>query len=345
MSDTTLLVLYCAAILVASLVGGWLPMLVRLTHRRLELAISFVSGVMAGIALLHLLPHAIMERSAALAESGRDAGVGHEVLEPVTVWLLAGFLLMFVLERFFCFHHHDPPPEHQWGKGSDASSGDLATTTGGCKHVGAERHSLTWTGAAVGLSIHSVIAGGALAASVASTPDTRWPGLATFLVIVLHKPFDSMTLGTLLAVTDRPMGMRHVVNGLFALAIPVGVAGLALGLAVPGADRHLVLSAALALSTGMFLCIALSDLLPELQFHQHDRVKLTAALLLGLALAWGIGRLEALQHGEHGHDHAEGHDHALVEPPPATLTAIGPGLSSPRMCSAPTFLGTITRPR
>ena len=43
-------------------------------------------------------------------------------------------------------------------------------------------------------------------------------------------------------------------------------------------------AAALAFSAGTFLCIALSDLLPELQFHAHDRTKLSLALLAGFAL-------------------------------------------------------------
>ena len=58
---------------------------------------------------------------------------------------------------------------------------------------------------------------------------------------------------------------------------------------------------ALAFSAGTFLCISLSDLLPELQFHQHDRVKLTIALLLGLAVAYAAAQLEA---ATHKHDHA-----------------------------------------
>jgi zinc and cadmium transporter len=41
---------------------------------------------------------------------------------------------------------------------------------------------------------------------------------------------------------------------------------------------------ALAFSAGTFLCIALSDLLPELQFHSHDRFKLSVALLAGVGL-------------------------------------------------------------
>jgi zinc and cadmium transporter len=294
--------------------------------------------------VLHLLPHAVMERAAVLEDAGRG-GVGHELLEPVTGWLLAGFLAMFVLERFFCFHHHDSPETS--AAGDDGAVQEDGLGHGHCRHHhhGEQRHRLTWTGAAIGLTVHSLIAGAALAASVASTPDMPLPGLATFLVIVLHKPFDSLTLGALMAIGDHSMRLRQVVNGLFALAIPAGAAALWLGLMSPGAGQHAVLSAVLAASAGMFLCIALSDLLPELQFHRHDRVMLTVALLLGLALAWGIARAEAMQH-EHEEDHA-GHDHArLVEPAPAAiLTAGGRRLSSDAVSTPRIIAGIIPRPR
>ena len=71
----------------------------------------------------------------------------------------------------------------------------------------------------------------------------------------------------------------------------MGVVLFLLGVAGTGDGSNLV-SLALAFSAGVFLCIALSDLLPELQFHQHDRLKLSAALLLGVALAWGVSQLE-----------------------------------------------------
>jgi zinc and cadmium transporter len=50
---------------------------------------------------------------------------------------------------------------------------------------------------------------------------------------------------------------------------------------------------ALAFCAGTFLCIACADLLPELQFHSHDRLKLTLALAAGLGVAILIGQLEA----------------------------------------------------
>ena len=61
MTPSLLLVFYCVLILAASLLGGWIPLLVRLTHRRMELLVSFVSGVILGVAVLHLLPHALVE--------------------------------------------------------------------------------------------------------------------------------------------------------------------------------------------------------------------------------------------------------------------------------------------
>ena len=79
--------------------------------------------------------------------------------------------------------------------------------------------------------------------------------------------------------------MAHLVNLGFALMIPAGVLlfGLGVGRLGPEASASWT-SAALAFSAGTFLCVALSDLLPELQFHEHDRLKLSLALLLGVAL-------------------------------------------------------------
>src|SRR4051812_24577396 len=93
-SSGWLLAIYCAFVLLASLAGGWLPMLVRLTHTRLQIAISLVAGLMLGIALLHFLP---------------DANEQLGSLHRTVTWMLSGFLAMFFLQRFFHFHHHDLP--------------------------------------------------------------------------------------------------------------------------------------------------------------------------------------------------------------------------------------------
>ena len=67
----------------------------------------------------------------------------------------------------------------------------------------------------------------------------------------------------------------------------------------------------LAFSAGMFLAIALTDLLPELHFHAHDRHKLSAALLTGLAVMWLTSRI--------GHGSSDDHDHQNAQVAPVTI--------------------------
>ncbi len=296
---TILLVIYCLLILLVSLIGGWVPMFVRLTHRRMEIAVSLVAGVMLGVGLLHLLPHAVLEAQ------------GDPT--PVFTWVLIGFLAMFFIERFFCFHHHDAPHEgvpHDDAPHEEVPRDDHAHHADHEQSDGMAGHELTWSGAAVGLSLHSIIAGIALAASMevdsSDGSAVALAGLGTFLVILLHKPFDSMTLATLMAVSGWSMFARHVVNAIFALMIPLGVLLFHLGLQW-GDHGSMTLACALAFCAGTFLCIAMSDLLPELQFHAHDRIVLSAALLTGLSVAWIIGLIEG----------AGGHDHSHETQPPA----------------------------
>ena len=60
-SPSWLLAIYCVLALLAALAGGALPNLVKLTHTRLQVAVSFVAGLMLGLSLLGLLPHAMHE--------------------------------------------------------------------------------------------------------------------------------------------------------------------------------------------------------------------------------------------------------------------------------------------
>ena len=227
-------------------------MLFRLTHRRMQLTMSGIAGVMAGIAMLDLLPEAL------------EIGETHHVM----LWLIGGFLCIFMLERFLPSHCHD------------VAQDDHAAT---CSH----EHRLTWLGAFAGLTLHSVLAGVALAASWQAGGFSA--ALGVFVAIVLHKPFDGLTLISMMRLSKISRSNTHLVNVLFSLTVPIGVVGFA----ILGDLSPTVVAGALAFSAGMFLCISLCDLLPELQFHGHDRIGLTAALLIGLAIAWGISSLHS----------------------------------------------------
>ena len=63
-------------------------------------------------------------------------------------------------------------------------------------------------------------------------------------------------------------------------------------------DQAYAVGCALAFAAGAFLCISLGDLLPEVHFHSHDRVKLTVMFLVGIGLAWGLRFVEpSADHG------------------------------------------------
>jgi zinc and cadmium transporter len=287
-----LLTVYCTLILLASLAGGLIPLLIHLSHRRMQIAVSLVAGVMLGVGLLHMLPHALIEAPGAV--------------HTVFLWVLAGFLAMFFIERFFCYHHHELPSEEDIHH--DETCTDEKCLGAGC-HEGT--HRITWSGAAVGLTLHSVIAGVALAASVTFAARdglhaSTLAGFGAFLVIFLHKPFDALTIGTLMSIGGWSTFARHAVNGLFALMVPLGVILFQLGIGHTDGSNQ-VLAYALAFSAGTFLCVSMSDLLPELQFHSHDRAMLSTALVAGLSLAWAAGLLETCGH-QHNSPECETHE-------------------------------------
>lgn len=271
-SPAMLLAIYCALVLLASLAGGWLLLALRLTHARLQIAVSFVAGLMLGMALLHFIPHAAQQN--------------HSVSQTMH-YLLGGFLAMFFLQRFFPHHHHDVSegaPEH----------GGLSRKTGPLPTLAEQSASqLSWIATTVGMTLHSLMGGVALAAAVSADARTSVGGLGlgTALVIILHKPFDAMAVATLMTVSGCSRFTRHLINTLFGFVTPVGAVLFAVGVSRFTAGNPEVLGAALAFCAGTFLCIAGAGLLPEVQFHSHDRIKLSLALLAGIGVTVLVGVL------------------------------------------------------
>jgi zinc and cadmium transporter len=303
-----LLLLYSSAIVLVSVFGGSLPQRVRMTHTRTQLAMSLVSGLMLGVAFFHLLPHAVV--------MGADEGA----LDSAMAWLVAGLVAMLLLLRMFHFHQpdmalqalatsacaHQHGHEHEHGHAHEHTheplpaqsepllAGPPAATQGGSARG--------WLGVAMGLGMHSLIDGVALGAAVGGTlaHEGGLLGLGVFLAILLHKPLDAMSITAIMHGSGSPLATTRLVNLGFALLCPV--AALLFFVFVGGASGAggAPLAAALAFSAGAFICIALSDLLPEVQFHSHDRIKLTLVFLLGISLSLLIGQLEP----EDAHEHS-----------------------------------------
>jgi zinc and cadmium transporter len=134
-------------------------------------------------------------------------------------------------------------------------------------------------------------------------PATGLFGLGTFLAVFLHKPLDSASITSLMAVGGWSSRSQSWTNSAFAMLCPLGAGLFVLGVHEFSGYQSTIVGMALAASAGVFLCIALADLLPEMEFHRHNRVQLTAALIAGIALGWAIHFLEPAH--SHGRGHAE----------------------------------------
>ncbi|MCA9147718.1 MAG: ZIP family metal transporter [Planctomycetales bacterium] len=313
MSPHLLIAVYSIAVVASSLFGGWLPSLFNLTHVRMQVALSFVGGTMLGVGMLHMLPHSYVETGS---------------LDTSIVWLMVGLLGMFLLIRTFHFHEHGPALDGLSDGESPAHSHDDPSTESkpanhdhghahghghshshaGCQHghgVGdrPEISSVSWLGVACGLSLHTFLDGVALAAGVISDLAHRGTvglaGFGVFLAIVLHKPLDALSITTLMQARGSSRNTQQAVNAGFAAMCPAGALVFAAWVQAMGDAQHYWVGVALAISAGVFLCISLSDLLPEVQFHHHDRLKLSAALVLGVLCAYGIHLVEP-PHAHHG---------------------------------------------
>ena len=180
MTDISLLALYGTALFAALLLGGSLPWLLSITHTRIQIVLSLISGLMLGVASLHLIPHAL---AAAWA------------IDTVIIRTLSGLILMLFLLRWFHFHQHD-----------------LASASADCELVSAKEHhyahahlpeqALGAVGLFLGSYAHTVFDGIALGAVLVGwAKGAPVAGVGVFLAILLHKPLDALS-------TETVMGAR-----------------------------------------------------------------------------------------------------------------------------------------
>ena len=295
----SVLAAYSFVLIAAIMLGGKLPTLIRMTHTRTQLVMSFVSGLMLGIAIFHLLPHAIYTIAS------------DQAVEIAARWTMLGLLVMFLLLRVFHFHHHDLSDDAHESQCVEHAGDDHA-------HHHHDKSSSTkpvsWMGIALGLTIHTMIDGVALAASMQADWSllsdnqglTVLVGLGVFLAILLHKPLDALTISSLMSDSGASKTKRRLVMFGFAIICPLSAFAALWGINVISSGHGLYVGAALAFSAGVFLCISLSDLLPEVHFHSHDRLKMTIVLLLGVGLALALVSVEPV------HRHSDGYSESAA---------------------------------
>ncbi|MBI4405200.1 MAG: ZIP family metal transporter [Deltaproteobacteria bacterium] len=171
------------------------------------------------------------------------------------LWLLVGFLCLLVIERFAMVH--------------------------ACEEHGCDYHTIG-IAALLGLTIHGIIEGFALASSLMS-------GIAPLVLIAIlsHKAPAAFALTSILKLAGRTQTQIVAFTVAVALSVPMGMLAAYTVLesgTVPGFAGIL-----LAMSSGTFIYIGACDLLPELHRTNEDKFKRLGAFSVGLLISYLAG--------------------------------------------------------
>ena len=221
-----------------SLIGGFLPLLRELSQRALALLLSFSAGVLLGAVFFHMLPE-----------------IGKVLVDDTGLPILAGFLLIFVMERFVFVH--------------------------ACEERDCDIHPMGIP-AFLGISLHSLLDGIALGAGL-MLPQL---GPVVLLAVLIHKMPDSISISSILLSAGWERRKVATLSLLFSLTTPVG-ALLAFLFLRELSENHIAV--ALGVSAGTFLAIATADILPQVHRIQERNPLTLLFLVLGLGVSW-IGR-------------------------------------------------------
>jgi zinc and cadmium transporter len=209
--------------------------------------VSFAVGGLFGDALIHLLPESFKHDGSTL---------------PASLFVVAGILVFFVLEKFLRWRHCHLP---------------------GDKHV----HPVV-TMNLVGEGVHNFIDGVLVGASyLVSVP----LGIATSLAIIMHEIPKEFGGYCILIHGGLSRSRALVFNFFCGLGSVIGaIAALTIGSQIKGFADALI-----PITAGGFLYIAGSDLIPELQ---HDtEVPASLGQFAGIILGVGIMALMLLSEG------------------------------------------------
>lgn len=233
------LTLYSGVISTSVVAGGLIPLALAWTRKQLHLLLSFSAGLMLGATLIHLLP-------ASFELMGKEA----------PLWALAGFLFLYVFEKFVTVHI--------------------------CEALECEVHTMG-IAAIIGISAHALTDGIALGSGLL----VEKLGFVVFLTIFFHKLPEAFALTAILLHEDHDRAKIVFFNLVLIAMVPLG-ALLVRWFADVGDTR--LLGMALAFSGGTFLHISLSDLLPDVHKHAERRYPIFISFLVGL------GTMLALDH-------------------------------------------------
>lgn len=201
--------------------------------------VSLAVGALLGDAFIHLIPEAF--------ESSINPTL-------ISILIIAGVLVFFVLEKFLHWHHHEGIDDHEHDKHQISHVGKMVLISDG---------------------LHNLIDGLIIGASYLVSIEV---GIATTIAVVLHEiPQEIGDFGVLLhaGYTKSRALFLNFISAL--LAIGGAVIALVLGKSAENFSLYF-----LPIAAGGFIYIALADLIPEL--HKTKRIKHSVIQLISVAV-------------------------------------------------------------
>jgi len=216
--------------------------------RTLSALVSFATGVLLGVAFIHLLPHAL--------DDGASAGSS-----AIMATVLVGIFVFFVLEKALIWrhaHHHGYDHEHDHEFRGEHAAGSLII---------------------VGDTFHNFLDGILLTAAFVT--DIRL-GIATGIALIAHEIPQELGDFAILINAGFSRLRAFLFNGLSSLAMLIGAlaAWWGIGYVQP------ILPYILAFTAASFIYIAVADLIPTL--HRGVRLKDTLAQLALISAGIGL---------------------------------------------------------
>jgi zinc and cadmium transporter len=207
--------------------------------------VSFAAGTLLGAAFLDLLPEAL--------EGGFK--------ESIPVFILAGILSFFILEKFLYWHHHHTGHEHE------------------------AVHGFTYLNM-IGDAIHNFLDGVVIAISFMNSTAL---GITTTIAIIAHEIPQEIADFSILIYGGFSKTKALIYNFLTALTAVLGaLAAYFFSSAIENSSIFLT-----SLAAGGFIYIASTDLIPEIHKEKDFKKSLLQLVLLalGIFLIWIVGKV------------------------------------------------------
>lgn len=164
-----------------------------------------------------------------------------------------GFLVLYVIERFIMIHI--------------------------CEEEHCDVHAFGIV-SFIGLSLHSIIAGVTLGAGIEASYSL---GLIMLFALIIHKIPESFTLTTIMMHSNYRRDNIIKLLILYAAMVP---AGILIGTVAFDSTDSGLLGYAIAFSAGMFLHVAVSDLMPEVHRVREKRNLVLASFFVGIIIVY-----------------------------------------------------------